>query len=223
MNNNVTFLLTWTPFLMEGFLWNIIIGVLAVFLGTVIGGFLAWIQITKSGKAKNIAEFISKFFRNIPTLAFMFYVAFVFPQQVYIPFFTEAFNFPYWLKATIGLSASSIGFTSESLKVAYEAWRKKDYDAALIFFPTWANSFMISFVASSTASLVGVNEIISRANYLIAASGNHVMMSVYLYCCFFFVVSSLLIMLLVKQLKDSESIKTLPKRLAIRYPQLQGV
>ena len=222
-NNIIVFLITWTPFLLEGFMWNIIIAIFAVSLGSIIGGYLAWIGITKIGKAANIAAFISRFFRNIPTLAFMFYVAFVVPQEFSLPFFDQQVHMPFWIKAMIGLSASSIGFTSESLKVAFKAWRKKDYDAALLFFPTWANSFVISFVASSTASLVGVSEIVSRANFLIAASGNHVMIPVYLYSGLFFIVTSLLIFKLINKLKDTNFIKDLPKKIAVRYPQFQSV
>ncbi|MEI7530825.1 MAG: polar amino acid ABC transporter permease [Betaproteobacteria bacterium] len=214
------FILTWTPYLLEGFIWNLIIAVMAVALGSCIGFYLAYLRITKIGRTKRIADFISKFFRNIPTLAFMFYAAFVIPKEITL---WDGFvvQFPYWIKASIGLSASSIGFTSQSMMVAFLAWKKKDYKSTLLFFPTWSNSFIITFVASSTASLVGVSEIVSRANFLIAATGTHVMIPVYIYSGLFFVISSLFIMELIKRFKNTPFIEGIPEKLAMKYPQFQ--
>ena len=215
MNNETfSFLLTWTPYLLTGCLWNILIAILAVAIGTSFGTLLAWIRIKKTGKLLWAAEFLTKFYCNIPTLAFMFYAAYILPKEITIPGTEWVVVIPYWLKAALGLSASTTGFTSESLTVAYRAWDRGDYNAALLFIPTWANSSTISFVASSTASLVGVSELISRCNYLIAATGTSVMVPLYLYCGAYFIATCLLWAHCIKKLKESNYVLALPARLA---------
>ena len=89
---------------------------------------------------------------------------------------------------------------------------RRDYDAALLFIPTWGSSVMISFVASSTASLVGVSELISRSNSIIAATGTAYMIPVYLYTASFFVMGCLLWMGLIRRLKGSTFVRSLPQR-----------
>ena len=139
----------------------------------------------------------------MPTLALIFYAVFLMPSQLTLPGTEITLQFPQWLKAVIGLSASPLSFTSESLVVAYRNYEKGDIDAALLFIPTWINVFLISFVASSASSLVGVSELVSRCNTVIAATDANVMVPVYLYCSLFFVVTSLLFTAAVNRLKGS--------------------
>ena len=39
-------LLTWTPFLLQGFVWNIIIAAVAVGLGSSLGALCAWLSLS---------------------------------------------------------------------------------------------------------------------------------------------------------------------------------
>lgn len=200
----LSFLVTWTPFLLQGFLWNIFIAVCAVALGTVLGGGLAWLRVTKQGWPATFAEQTSKFLRGVPTLALIFYAVFVMPSEFTLPGTEFVVKLPQWFKAVIGLSASPLAFTSESLVVAYRAWSRGDIGATLLFIPTWINAFLISFVASSASSLVGVPELVSRCNVLIAATGTSVMIPVYVYCSLYFVLTSLLLTAAIRKFKSSE-------------------
>jgi polar amino acid transport system permease protein len=44
--NTLQALVTWTPFLLGGFLWNILIAALAMVLGTAVGSCLAWLRLS---------------------------------------------------------------------------------------------------------------------------------------------------------------------------------
>jgi polar amino acid transport system permease protein len=204
MNDSIfALLLGWTPFLLQGFGWNIFIAVCAVALGSSLGAGLAWLRVRTRGTAGAVATRVSTILGSLPTLALIFYAVFLMPSQLTLPGTEITLQFPQWLKAVIGLSASPLSFTSESLVVAYRNYEKGDIDAALLFIPTWINVFLISFVASSASSLVGVSELVSRCNTVIAATDANVMVPVYLYCSLFFVVTSLLFTAAVNRLKGS--------------------
>lgn len=214
MTDVAIFLLTWTPFLAVGFLWNIGVTGLAVALGTVIGGILARLRIAEGRFTKKASEFLSGAFRNVPTLALLFFAVFVLPKEFTVYGTSWVIQVPLWFKAALGLSGSVIGFTAESLYVAHQNLKRQDYGAAMLFIPTWGASVMISFIASSTASLVGVSELISRSNSIIAASGSGYLIPVYLYCALFFVVGCSLWTALIARLKGSSMLLTFLKRAA---------
>ncbi|WP_207393530.1 ABC transporter permease subunit [Duganella aceris] len=217
MMDTFSFLLTWTPFLLQGFMWNIFIAICAVTLGSLIGAGLAWMRVRKGGKLGAFAEQLSHFLRGVPTLALIFYAVFVLPSEFTVIGTGWTVHIPQWVKAVIGLSAAPLSFTSESLVVAYRAWSRGDIGAALLFIPTWINVFLISFVASSASSLVGVSELVSRCNTVIAATGTSVMVPVYIYCSFYFVVTSLLFTALIKKFKSSMLMARIDQRMRHAY------
>ena len=217
LTETIGFLVAWTPFLLQGFLWNIFIAISAVILGTFLGVGLAWVRIKKTGRPAAVAEQISKLMRGVPTLALIFYAVFVLPSEFSLPGTELVIHVPQWTKAVIGLAASPLAFTSESLVVAYRAWSKGDIGAALLFIPTWINAFLISFVASSGSSLVGVSELISRCNVLIAATGTSVMIPVYLYCSLYFVITALVFTALLRKFKDSAVMRDPHQKLSSAY------
>jgi polar amino acid transport system permease protein len=218
MNNEIpSFLWTWTPFLLGGLGWNAFVTAMAVMLGTSVGFLFAWLRITQPDKwSAKIANGCGRLFRNVPTLAFLFFAVFALPREFEIPSLKVIVEIPLWLKATLGLSASVIGFTSESLYVAYGQWAKKNVDAAMLCIPTWGNSLMISFLASSTVSLVGVGELISRTNSVIAATGTSVMIPMYLYSLSFFVIGCLILGFFVRRLRDAQWLRKFMSNAAAR-------
>jgi len=214
MIDTLSFLLTWTPFLLQGFLWNIFIAICAVLLGTSLGIGLAWLRVRRGGKLGAFAAQLSAFLRGVPTLALIFYAVFVLPSEFTVIGTGLTVQIPQWVKAVIGLSAAPLAFTAESLVVAYRAWSRGDIGAALLFIPTWINVFLISFVASSASSLVGVSELVSRCNTVIAATGTSVMVPVYIYCSFYFVITSLVFTALVQRFKSSHFMTGVHARLS---------
>lgn len=210
-------LLTWTPFLLEGFAWNVFIAVCAVALGSSLGALLAWLRVRGSGGPAAIATRLSTILGSVPTLALIFYAVFVLPSEFVLPGTGIAVQIPPWAKAVLGLAASPLSFTAESLVVAYRNYRKGDIDAAMLFIPTWINVFLISFVASSASSLVGVSELVSRCNTVIAASGTGAMVPVYLYCSLYFVVTSLLFTAMINRLKRSAFMARTHRRMTLAH------
>src|SRR5690606_8060014 len=73
---------TWTPFLLEGFYWNVVIAVLATLFGTTIGGLLALLQLSSSRMLTGGVAVLVSFFRNVPSLVLLFYVATLIPNQL---------------------------------------------------------------------------------------------------------------------------------------------
>lgn len=223
MNDSVfSLLLKWTPFLLEGFYWNVFIAVCAVALGSSLGAVLAWMRVRPRGKSSAIATRLSTILGSVPTLALIFYAVFVLPNEIVIPGTGIALQVPQWTKAVFGLAASPLSFTSESLVVAYRNYEKGDIDAALLFIPTWINVFLISFVASSASSLVGVSELVSRCNTVIAASGTNIMVPVYLYCSAFFVATSLLFTAMINRLKRSSFMTRAHRRMTLAHAASHG-
>lgn len=220
VNNFMAALLSWTPYLLGGLGWNVLITVMAVLLGTCVGAVFAWIRISKDGGVLGlIARETAKVFRNVPTLAFLFFVVFVFPREFAIPGTDWVVTIPLWVKAIVGMCASVIGFTSESLVVAYHDWKRSDYEASLLFVSTWSNSVTISFLASSTISLIGVGELISRTNTVISVVGTWVMIPMYIYAGMYFVLVSLLWAMIVKRIRRARWLTELPGRLKTRMEE----
>lgn len=179
-------LVTWTPFLLGGFAMNILISLIAVVLGTVLGLLFAMARLSVRPRVGRFGRVGTAFFRNIPTLAFVFYATLVIPNEFYWPGTNELVAFPTWLKAAIALSAGQIGIQSDQFFAAIQTWRKGLHDAAMLVVPNWFSGFLMTVLASSASSLVGVGELVSRSNTVINVSNTQLMIPVYLYASLIF-------------------------------------
>lgn len=180
--------LTWLPFLLQGFALNILVSAVAMALGTGMGWGVAGLRMSSSMRMRRLGEVLTGLTRNVPTFVFLYYVAFMLPSEFSLPGLDRLVNFPAWLKASLALSIAVTGFCADNIGPAVQAWRAGDHGRALLFLPSWAAYGLIIVMASSTASVVGVPEIVSRCNTVIAATGNTAMMlPVYLLGCAIFV------------------------------------
>lgn len=205
----LTALMVWSPFLLGGFAWNVFIAFLALLIGTAVGGGLALARISQNRRLHRSATLLSGFFRNIPTIAFMFYTTTMLPNEFIWPATGEVYAVPGWIKAALALSAAQIGFSSDQLGNAVLAWRGRQYGTALLFIPNWVNGFVITVLASTSSSLVGVGELVSRCNTVINASGNSdLMIPVYLYASLIFMSFCIPVSLMMQKFR-----KTLRQRL----------
>ena len=196
-------LITWTPFLLEGFGWNILIAILATLMGTSLGGFLVWVRLSHLKKSAHASLIISKWFLKIPTVALMFYCAILLPNEIQIPGTSLIYTFPAWIKAALALSAAQVGFTSHNLYSAIKSWQKGKHGVALLFIPSWGSNLLITIIASSSASLIGVSEIVSRCNKVINVTDNtSLMVPMYLYVSLFFLCFCYPLTLVMKILKQ---------------------
>ncbi len=191
-NSTINLLLDWTPSFAAGFGVNIMISLVAMLLGTIIGWSLACGRASHRNSLAWSCHSATGIFRNIPSFVFMFYIAFIIPVE--FDWQGEPVRFPTWIKASIALTVPVIGFASDQfLRLSREL--KKDNTIALpMFFVSWTQYFLVIIMASSTASVIGVNEIVGRANTAIAITRDYNMMLwIYIYVALWFFLAAILI------------------------------
>jgi polar amino acid transport system permease protein len=204
--NEFSKLINWTPFLLGGFFWNILIGILAMMIGSIAGVLLARFRLSEKKWLRKISQGLTALSCNVPTIVFQFYLVIMLPSEWVLPGLGWIIHFPGWLKAALALSIAVLGFTSDNLMIAIRQWRAGNRSIAMLFIPAWINYLLIIIMASSTASIIGVNEIISRCNIIISA-GNYsndgrLMLPVYMYASLIFLSFCYPLNLLLKKLQS---------------------
>jgi polar amino acid transport system permease protein len=193
-------LYVWTPFLAGGYVWNVIVSLAAMGIGTAIGAVLALMRVSHRSSLVRASLLLTGLTRNIPTFVFLFYLAFLIPAE--IQFGSAVHTFPVWLKASFALAIAVVGFVSDNLADVIGHWRRHDFASALMFIPNWTSYFVIIVMASSTASVIGVGELVSRCNTVIAAVGkSDLMLWIYLYAMTWFFVTCYPVTLLMRRVK----------------------
>jgi polar amino acid transport system permease protein len=180
-------LIVWTPFLLGGFAMNILIAITAMLIGTGLGGCLALLRLSTRPRAVKLSLLLTELTRSIPTIVFQFYLVFMLPTEFELPGTSIKLGFPGWLIAALALAIAVVGFTSDNLAKALGDWRRGNHGAAFLFIPSWTSYMLIIVIASSTASIIGVSELVSRCNTVVNAIGRtSLMLPVYLYACAMF-------------------------------------
>lgn len=195
-------LLTWTPFLLSGFGMNILVTLVAALIGTATGLLLTAAQCGNGSGMQKIGHSVALFSIKLPTLAVMFYCAVLIPNEFQLWGFDAVYAFPNWVKASLALSIAQISFTGNNLKKSIDLWQAGHHGEALLFIPNWGNNMLITVVASSSTSLIGVNELVSHCNKIISASSDPALMvPLYLYASLIFVVFCYTMTLGLKRLR----------------------
>jgi len=179
----------WTPLLLEGFVFNIAISLLAMAIGTVAGTILGLGQISQWHAVRRIAWVLTQFFRNAPWLVLLFFAMFLIPFEFRL--FGFVVPFPGWIKATIGFALPVMANTSEIVRGAVQSIPYGQWEAAesLAFprrktiwmiilpqcvkrmIPPWMNLYSLVTMATVLASVVGVNEMLTLISDVHAAEG----------------------------------------------------
>ena len=181
-------LATWTPFLLGGFAMNILISLVAMLVGTLLGCGVALLRLAPSRGGQRVALIATELTRNTPTFVFQFYLAFMLPTEMTLPLTGIVIGVPPWVKASLALALAVIGFCSDNLTPALKGLRRGDPGAALLFIPSWTSYALIIVMASSTASVIGVSELVARCNTVVVATGKPgLLLPIYLYACAIFV------------------------------------
>lgn len=182
-------LLNWAPLLLKGFIFNLVISVSAMALGTIVGAILGLGQISLIGATRHSSWFITQFFRNAPWLVLLFFAMFLLPFE--INFFGFKIPFPDWFKAILGLSLPVMANVSEIVRGAVRSLPSGQWEAAeslaytrmqtlwLIILPQcvkrmlppWMNLYSILTMATVLASIVGVNEVMTLTGQALASEG----------------------------------------------------
>ena len=182
-------LLRWVPLLLNGFVFNIIISICAMAIGTLAGAALGLGQISLNGVTRKFSWFITQFFRNSPWLVLLFFAMFLLPFE--LRFGSVIIPLPDWLKAIVGLSLPVMANVSEIVRGAVVSLPSGQWEAAesLAFtrtqtlwriilpqcvkrmLPPWMNLYSILTMATVLASIVGVSEVMTLTGQALAAEG----------------------------------------------------
>lgn len=193
-------ILIWTPLLLKGFGFNILISFMSMAIGTVIGSGLGVMQISLLLPIRLSSRFLTQFFRNSPWLVLLFYCMFMLPFEFTIGGFL--IPFPDWIKAVIGLSLPVMANVSEIVRGAVNSIPSGQWEASesLAFtrrqqiwliimpqcykrmLPPWMNLYAILTMATVLASIVGVEEVMTLAGQVLAADGRpELLVPIYLF------------------------------------------
>lgn len=179
----------WTPLLLRGFVFNILISFASMALGTVAGFGLGLCQISLLAPVRKAAWAVMQFFRNAPWLVLLFFAMFMLPFQIRIG--NVVIPLPDWVKAVIGLALPVMANVGEIMRGAIGSIPSGQWEAAesLAFsrrqqiwsiilpqcikrmLPPWMNLYAILTMATVLASIVGVTEVMTLAGQVEAAEG----------------------------------------------------
>jgi len=160
-------LVAWTPYLLGGFGWNMVISLAAMVIGTAAGLLLALMRNSGLWGIDNGGRALTVMLHAAPTFVMLFYLTYLIPEQIGI--FGLILQVPIWIKASLAFGIAVTGFVSDNALVALRHLARNQVSEALLFLPSWTNYFLIIVMASSTASVVGVPELVYRARVVIGA------------------------------------------------------
>ncbi|MDQ7777124.1 amino acid ABC transporter permease [Paracoccus aminovorans] len=184
-------LLRWIPFLfVQGFLFNVLISVCAMAIGTLAGAFAGLGLISRNRLVRMVVQGYVSFFRNIPWLVLLFIVLLAAPFQVTV--FGTTIPLPSWIKTVIGLAIPVSANIAEVVRGAVQSVPTAQWEAAeslgftrrqtiwqIILpqcfkrmLPPWMNWYAILTMSTPLCSLLGVGEIISLTRQAMEAEGN---------------------------------------------------
>jgi polar amino acid transport system permease protein len=185
----VELLIKWTPLLATGFLFNLLISIFAMLLGTVAGVVLGFARISLAAPMRGASWIVVQFFRNAPWLVLLFFVMFLMPFEIHIGGAT--IPLPDWIKATFGLALPIMANMAEIVRGAVQSIPTAQWEAArsLAFsrrqtlwkiilpqcikrmLPPWMNWYAILTMATTLASIVGVSEVMTLTGRITNAEG----------------------------------------------------
>ncbi|MGI9512979.1 MAG: amino acid ABC transporter permease [Anderseniella sp.] len=181
-------LVKWLPFLVfQGFVFNILISITTMALGTVAGVVLGLMQISPNRTISRSAWLITQTFRNSPWLVLLFIVMLAFPFKIEIG--GLIIQIPDWIKAVFGLSLPIMANISEVVRGGISSVPSGQWEAAeslaysrqqtlwrIILpqcfkrmIPPWMNWYAILTMATPLVSLLGVEEIVTLSRQAMAA------------------------------------------------------
>jgi len=189
-------ILKWTPLIFRGtgegvggFVLNVLVSILAMFIGTILGVFLGIGQISRNNLVRRTSWGIKEIFQNSPWLVLLFYFMLLLPYQVDVG--GVRVPVPGWLKATLGLSLPIMANIAEVTRGAIASIPTVQWEAAesLAFsrrqtmwrvilpqcvkrmIPPWMNWYCILMMSTPLVSILGVQDAMTLTQDALAAEG----------------------------------------------------
>lgn len=199
--------LRWAPLIFGGFLFNVLVSVLSMALGTALGFPLGLLLMARTRPARGIGWALTQFFRNAPWLVLLFYVMFLLPFELHVG--GLAIPLPSWAKAVLGLSLPVAANFAEIVRGALQSIPEPQWSAAkgLAFaplqivrlvilpqairrmLPPWMNLYAILTMATTLISVVGIQDGLTITRAAIASDARpELMLPLYLFLLLLFFV-----------------------------------
>lgn len=200
-------ILKWSPLLLQGFAFNILISLIAMLLGTAAGLGLGVGLLSDNRALQRGSWFTTQFFRNAPWLVLLFCVMFLVPYQITVA--GLRIPLPDWIKATVGFALPVMANVAEIVRGAvlsvpvtqWEAAESLAFSSRRTFWriilpqcvkrmtPPWMNLYALVTMATVEASIVGVSEMLTLTADVHSSEGSRPALFAPLYgfalICFF--------------------------------------
>jgi polar amino acid transport system permease protein len=202
-------LVIWLPFILRGFVLNLLMSVAAMVLATVFGIVLGLMQISLWWPVRALSRFFTHLMRNSPWLVILFAIMYLLPAELSLPGGVKIL-LPDWTKATIAFALPVMGNISEIVRGAVLSIPTGQWESAegLAFtrsqtlrwiilpqcirraIPPWMNWYALLTLSTPMASIFSVHEAVANAQAGMEAAGARpdLLFPFYLFLlCLFFV------------------------------------
>lgn len=183
-------LLDWCPFVLEGFLLNLLMSAIAIVLATVFGFLLALACLSNANLLNWPARFVVHLLRNSPWIVVLFAILFLLPFQIELPGNVDI-TIPDWCKATVGFALPVMANLSEVLRGAILSIPSGQWESAESLalsrwqtyrhvilpqcirrtLPSWMNWYALLTLSTPIASVVGVQDVVTNTRAAMEAAG----------------------------------------------------
>ncbi|HUN48623.1 MAG TPA: ABC transporter permease subunit [Stellaceae bacterium] len=199
--------LRWAPLIFGGFLFNVLVSVLSMAVGTALGFALGLLLIAPTRLPRGVGWALTQFFRNAPWLVLLFYAMFLLPFELHLG--GLEIPLPSWAKAVLGLSLPVAANFAEIVRGALQSIPEPQWSAArgLAFgplqtirlvilpqavrrmLPPWMNLYAILTMATTLISVVGIQDGLTITRAAIASDARpELMLPLYLFLLLLFFV-----------------------------------
>lgn len=182
-------LVGWMPFILTGFVFNLVMSVLAMALATFLGTIMGLLEVSPSKLTRLSIVSFMQVFRNTPWIVILFAVMLLIPFRIKV--FSCDILLPDWVKATIGLSLPVAANIAEVVRGAILSIPVSQWESAesLAFsrrqtmwliilpqcikrmIPPWMNWYAILALSTPITAILGVHEAVGNAQQAMEAAG----------------------------------------------------
>lgn len=182
-------LVRWMPFILKGFVLNLLMSFIAMALATLLGIGLGLLQLSRSRLLRAPAWLVTHVFRNSPWLVILFAIMLLVPFEINLA--GTRFVLADWVKATFAFSLPVMANISEIVRGAVLSIPRGQWESAesLAFtrgqtmrwiilpqctkraIPPWMNWYALLAMATPMASVLGVREAVGNAQAAMEAAG----------------------------------------------------
>jgi polar amino acid transport system permease protein len=199
----------WTPVLLGGFGFNLIISALSMIIGTALGFGLGLGLIARRPLLRRLSGLVMNLFRNAPRLVLLFMCMFLIPFKFNL--LGTTIPLPGWSKAVLGLSLAVMANVAEILRGAVQSVPTAQWESAesLAFsrfqslwsiilpqclkrmIPPWMSLYSIITMDTVLVSILGVSEVMTLTGEALGSENNdalllpfygYVLVWFFLYC-----------------------------------------